>query len=92
MKTGFTFYLNHKDYFVQTEAKHRTTDLCIRILRQLRLPSTGACANELKRRLQPATLDIITTPSGSRFYSITGDGFGVVDPVSSGDTIVLALR
>lgn len=92
MKTGITFWVGNKDYFVITDQKNRTIPFAIRVLKALKLAPTNANAKELVRRMQKATLERKETGSGKLFYTIHGDGFCSVNPIEDDCTVILALN
>lgn len=92
MKTGITFWVGQKDYFVITDQKNRTIPFAIRVLKNLGIPPTNQNAKELVRRMQKATLEKRETGSGKLFYTIHGDGFCCLNPVEDNCTVILALN
>lgn len=93
MKTGFTFYLprDRVDIFVPCSNQNRTLALARKILVALGYPATESEAINIRSCMRPATFEEVETESGKRFYRITGNNFGIMDPVESGSTRILTI-
>lgn len=92
MKTGITFYLGNKDYFVITDQKNRTIPFAIRVLKALKLAPTNANAKELVRRMGRAELREWETETGIPWYEIAGGGIHIAAPKSDLNTVIMALN
>ncbi len=98
---GFTFYLNGKDYFIETSQVRKTTNLAEKIL-----PLVGLSSNEdfkdenikwLLSNMLKATCKIITCKNTqrkeNRYYEISGENFGGKGSwLDDGETIVLQIE
>ena len=91
MKTGITFYIGQKDYFIQTNQKNRTIPFAIRVLKNLGIAPTNANAKELVNRMKRATFEKVETENGFQYYRISGDGFTSCNPVQDNCTVIMAL-
>lgn len=91
---GFTFYLNHKDYFVVTDRKNKTAALAEKVLLLIGCPVTPGNTAEILRRMRKAVCDLCFCEWTNRLekhsYDIHGDGFGGIGSwVDDGETILL---
>ncbi len=91
MKTGITFYIGQKDYFVITDQKNRTIPFAIRVCKNLGIAPTNANAKELVRRMQRAELEKHESENWGPWYSINGDGFGY-SGLKEDDVVIMALN
>jgi len=92
MKTGITFYIGQKDYFIITDQKNRTIPFAIRVLKALKLPPTNQNAKELVQRMGRAKLNEWETTTGIPWYEISGDRIHIAAPKSDPNTVIMALN
>ena len=90
MKTGITFWIGQKDYFVITDQKNRTIPFAIRVLAAIKKPPTNQNAKELLSRMKRVTLEEVEIKNRGKWYKIHGDNFGMCAPAE--DITILALN
>lgn len=98
MMHGFTFFLNGKDYFVETSQVYKTSKLAAKILPALGLSRDEVYKNgniqALLYRMQKATCEVRTCENTERkekrYFEISGDGFGGRGSwVNDGETVLI---
>lgn len=90
---GYTFYLNHKDYFVVTYHERKTVRLFLGVLKQMGLPCTEANARYIMQKSQKATCTLQMLPDGTLHYNISGDTFGGLGSYyDDGNTVILFVK
>ena len=91
---GFHFFLNGKDYFVETIRTNKTKNLARKILPMIGASDTEGNINALLHRMQKATCEIKKSMYADRYYyEISGDGFGGYGSwTDDGETIILKME
>ena len=97
MLQGFTFFLNNKDYFVETKRTNKTQKLAADILDLLGYSVTEGNIKALLFRLKKATCEIkIAENAGrkeKRYFEISGEGFGGCGGwIDDGSTVILKIK
>ena len=88
--TGFTMYINGKDYFYETKRTRKTEALAREILQGFSLNMTTA---NLLPKLKRAECELKTLSNGKQMWDIHGDGFGGYGSfVGDGRTVVLRAK
>lgn len=90
---GYTFYLNHKDYFIVTFHERKTLRLFLAVLKKMGLPCTEANARYIMQKSQKATCTLEMLSDGTLHYNISGDGFGGIGSYyDDGNTVILFVK
>ena len=90
---GYTFYFNHKDYFVITNRAKKTIKLFLDVLKQIGLPCTTNNARYLMEKSQKAICTLIMLPDGVLYYDIRGNDFGGLGSFyDDGNTVILSVK
>jgi hypothetical protein len=91
---GFHFFLNGKDYFVETSHTRKTQNLARKILPMIGASDTEGNAKCLQNRMQKAKCEIKKSMCADRYYyEISGDGFGGYGSwTDDGETIILKME
>lgn len=90
---GYTFYLNHKDYFVVTYHERKTVRLFLAVLKQMGLPCTEDNAKYLMQKSTKATCTLLMMPDGTLHYNISGENFSNFGSFyDDGDTVILFVK
>ena len=93
---GFHFFLNGKDYFVETSRIKKTKTLARKILPLIGAKDTEGNAEYLLYLMRKATCEIRTCNTDrkeNRYYEISGENFGGCGSwVDDGETIILVLE
>lgn len=91
---GFHFFLNSKDYFVETSRIKKTKTLARKILPLIGAKDTEGNAEYLLYLMRKATCEIRKSAYSDRYYyEISGEGFGGCGSwVDDGETIILVLE
>ena len=97
MLNGFTFFLNNKDFFVETSRTNKTQSLAAEILHLLGYSATEGNIKALLFRLKKATCEIKTAENANRkekrYYEISGEGFGGCGSwIDDGNTVILKIN
>ena len=97
MLQGFTFYLNKKDYFIETDRTNKTQKLATDILDLLGYSVTEGNIKALLFRLKKATCEIKIAENANRkekrYYEISGEGFGGCGGwIDDGNTVILKIN
>lgn len=97
MMQGFTFFLNNKDYFVETKRTNKTQNLAAEILPLIGCSVTEGNIKALLFRLNKANCEIKTATNTDRkekrYYEISGEGFGGCGGwLDDGSTILLKIN
>ena len=97
MLQGFTFFLNNKDYFVETSRTNKTQKLATDILKLLGYSVTEGNIKALLFRLKKATCEIKIAENADRkekrYYEISGEGFGGCGSwIDDGSTVILKIN
>lgn len=97
MLKGFTFFLNNKDYFVETDRTNKTQNLAAEILQLLGYSVTEGNTKALLYRLKKATCEIKIAENADRkdkrYYEISGEGFGGCGSwIDDGSTVILKIN
>ena len=97
MLQGFTFYLNKKDYFIETDRTNKTQKLAADILDLLGYSTTEGNIKALLFRLKKATCEIKIAENADRkekrYYEISGEGFGGCGGwIDDGSTVILKIN
>lgn len=90
---GYTFYFNHKDYFIVTYHERKTVRLFLAALKQMGLPCTEANARYIMQKSEKATCTLQMLPDGTLHYNISGDTFsGLGSFYDDGNTVILFVK
>ena len=90
---GYTFYLNHKDYFVVTNRAKKTIKLFLGVLTQMGLPCTPDNARYIMRKSQKAICTLKMQSDGTLYYDICGEGIGGLGSYyDDGNTVILTVN
>ena len=94
---GFTFFLNGKDYFVETSRSNKTQNLAAEILHLLGYSVAEGNIKALLFRLMKATCEIKIAENADRkekrYYEISGEGFGGCGSwIDDGSTVILKIK
>ena len=97
MLRGFTFFLNGKDYFVETSRTNKTQNLAADVLNLLGYSVTEGNKKELLYRLMKATCEVKIAENADRkekrYYEISGEGFGGCGGwIDDGSTVILKIK
>ena len=97
MSQGFTFFLNGKDYFVETSRTNKTQNLAADVLNLLGYSVTEGNKKELLYRLMKATCEVKIAENADRkekrYYEISGEGFGGCGGwIDDGSTVILKIN
>ena len=97
MLQGFTFFLNNKDYFVETSRTNKTQKLAADILDLLGYSVTEGNIKALLYRLNRATCEVKIAENADRkekrYYEISGEGFGGCGSwIDDGSTVILKIN
>lgn len=97
MMQGFTFFLNGKDYFIETKRTNKTQNLAAEILPLIGCSVTEGNIKALLFRLNRANCEIKTANNASRkckqYYEISGEGFGGRGGwIDDGETVILKIN
>ena len=97
MLRGFTFFLNGKDYFVETSRTNKTQNLAAEILHLLGYSVTEGNIKALLFRLKKATCEIKIAENADRkekrYFEISGEGFGGCGGwIDDGSTVILKIN
>ena len=92
--SGFHFFLNGKDYFVETSRIKKTKILARKILPLIGAKDTEGNAEYLLYLMRKATCEIKKSACSERgYYEISGENFGGCGSwVDDGETIILVLE
>lgn len=92
---GFTFFLNNKDYFIETSRTNKTQKLAADILSLINCNITEGNIKALLFKLQKANCEIKTANTDrkeKRYYEISGENFGGRGGwLDDGSTVVLKI-
>lgn len=84
---GYTFWMEHKDFFYVTSQKNVTEQLVNSIMEKANLPGRF---HDIRSRLRKAECNVITLPNGRAYYEIHGKGFGGRGSfVGDGKTVII---
>lgn len=89
---GYTFFLNHKDYFVVTTHERKTIRLFKAVLKELGLPTTEDNAQFLLSRAYKSECTLRLTDNGLMYYDIKGRNFIMANPLEEDCTKLIFLR
>ena len=97
MLKGFTFFLNNKDFFVETSRMNKTQSLAAEILHLLGYSITEGNIKALLFRLKKATCEIKIAENANRkekrYFEISGEGFGGCGGwIDDGSTVILKIN
>lgn len=87
--SGYTFYLNHKTYFVVTYHERKTIRLFLSVLKQIGLPCTEDNAKYLMQKSQKATCTLQMLSDGTLYHTISSDIFTTYGPYYDDDKLVI---
>lgn len=85
--TGFVMSIGNKDYFMESKAAKRTDKVCAAFIERIgmekgksrdfidRAKTHKPTLDDIRRRIDAATLSKLTTQNGFEYYRISGKNF-----------------